>query len=251
MSAAILGVCLSLEQNTLRGHSIHKQGSRSLGKGGKGKGSKKGQGIKSSKLPKSSKVPKSSKSPGKGGKGSKSSKMPGSKGKGGKGSKSSKSPGGKGKGGKGSKSLKKSKKSYVNTDDDVFSSPNDDIPSRDDDDSVVPNPNAACDTPEGRKADILEIPQDISGDISKDSPQDKALSWLMSDAETNACDGVEPVVQRYALALLYYSTNGSSWDNASGWLSSFSVCTAWYGVVCEGGDVVAINLRKYMAFFSF
>jgi hypothetical protein len=56
------------------------------------------------------------------------------------------------------------------------------------------------------------------------SPQAHALAWLRnnSDYETHR------LYQRYALAVLYYATNGgSSWHKESGWLSDSDECT-WY-----------------------
>ena len=250
----MLAMCLSLEHKALRGNSLNNKLVRDLSHPesrvlkSKGKG---GKGGKGSKTPKSSK----SKSPGKG-----SSKSPGGKGKGGKGSKSSKmpksskSPGGKGKGGKGgeggpssNKVGKKGKKGVgdnIGETDDTPNPDNDDDTARDDDNTIIPNPDAECDTPEGRKHDILEIVGNISGDIAKNSYQDEALSWLMDDLETNACNGAEVVIERYVLATLYFSTNGGDWIN-NGWLNSFSVCQAWYGVICDNGSVVAINMRKF------
>jgi hypothetical protein len=41
-----------------------------------------------------------------------------------------------------------------------------------------------------------------------DSPQAKALSWLQKDPKFNEYKHVYRLYQRYALAVLYYSTNG-------------------------------------------
>jgi hypothetical protein len=201
----------------------------------------KGKGGKSEK---SSKTPKSGKSYGKGSKSwsAKSSKSGKSYGKGSK-YKSSKSP-------KSSKSSKSPKSSNScksskgkgslrgNGCDDNF------IP-RDDDDAVPPDDSASCDTPEGRKADILEIVNSVSGPISKNSPQDLAVRWLMDDTGTNTCNDNVEVIERYTLATFYFSTNGDLWLNKNGWLSSFGVCEAWNGIICNQDDrVIEINLRK-------
>ena len=60
--------------------------------------------------------------------------------------------------------------------------------------------------------------------------------------------------QRYALAVMYYSTGGSSmdegnvvastWKNETGWLTGDSECT-WYGITCDDaglGKVIRVEL---------
>jgi hypothetical protein len=64
----------------------------------------------------------------------------------------------------------------------------------------------------------LEIAETDEG-----SPQAKAFMWLRSDSY----DEPYRINQRYALAVLYFSTNGGSWTFASGWMSNTSECT-WY-----------------------
>jgi hypothetical protein len=58
------------------------------------------------------------------------------------------------------------------------------------------------------------------------SPQAKALTWLQGDPQYNEYE-LHRLYQRYSLAVLYYSTNGDSWNWTSGWLSGDSECT-WY-----------------------
>jgi hypothetical protein len=58
------------------------------------------------------------------------------------------------------------------------------------------------------------------------SPQAKALAWLTNDSAFYEYDS-RRVLQRYALAVLYYSTSGELWTNSTGWLSSSNEC-AWY-----------------------
>jgi guanyl-specific ribonuclease Sa len=59
------------------------------------------------------------------------------------------------------------------------------------------------------------------------SPQAKALDWLQKDPLYNEYQNVYRLNQRYAMAVFYYSTNGDSWKNNSGWLSNASECE-WY-----------------------
>jgi hypothetical protein len=67
------------------------------------------------------------------------------------------------------------------------------------------------------------------------SPQAQALRWLERDLQYNST--LEPwrVRQRYALAVFYFSLNGRSWLNNSGWLSVNHECS-WYSqeVAAEG-----------------
>jgi hypothetical protein len=58
---------------------------------------------------------------------------------------------------------------------------------------------------------------------SSSSPQAKAFEWLKSDNRYP----LYRLNQRYALAVLYFTTNGTSWVNSTGWLSSANECT-WY-----------------------
>ncbi|CAB9506888.1 LRR receptor-like serine threonine-protein kinase At4g08850 [Seminavis robusta] len=50
------------------------------------------------------------------------------------------------------------------------------------------------------------------------SSQAQAFRWLMEDGENLPYLSVERVQQKFALATLYYSTNGDSWTTNSGWL---------------------------------
>jgi hypothetical protein len=69
------------------------------------------------------------------------------------------------------------------------------------------------------------------------SPQYKAFLWITS-VEVPSWTEFEHLVrmtQRFALATLFYATNGgSSWLNKIGWLDpSLSECS-WYGCICTG-----------------
>jgi hypothetical protein len=74
------------------------------------------------------------------------------------------------------------------------------------------------------------------------SPQAKALAWLRSDPLYYEYVDVYRLNQRYALAVLYYSTNGASWRNNSGWLSDANECS-WY---TSGADICGeeLHLRR-------
>jgi hypothetical protein len=59
------------------------------------------------------------------------------------------------------------------------------------------------------------------------SSRAKALTWLRHDPLYNEYENVHRLNQRYALAVLYFSTNGRSWLNSTGWLSHDNECE-WY-----------------------
>jgi hypothetical protein len=87
------------------------------------------------------------------------------------------------------------------------------------------------------------------------SPQAKALDWLEKDPLRDRYPGVYRLNQRYALAVLYYSTNGTAWSENDGWLSNDNECS-WYSHdvyqehgMCDGDsrlstlDLVAFSLQ--------
>ena len=59
-------------------------------------------------------------------------------------------------------------------------------------------------------------------------PQARALSWLSLNANVSNFPD-EKLVQRFALAALFYATDGpTSWETTTGWLSDADECTWWY-----------------------
>jgi hypothetical protein len=68
-----------------------------------------------------------------------------------------------------------------------------------------------------------------------------AVEWLANadPAMLALVTSAEIFKNRYALFVLYYSTNGPGWNNNTNWLSSSSVCD-WVGVnYCSSTDIVA------------
>ncbi|GKY92920.1 hypothetical protein MPSEU_000261000 [Mayamaea pseudoterrestris] len=106
-------------------------------------------------------------------------------------------------------------------------------------------------TTSSRRQALLEVLVPVSLDNGTSlqtpgSPQYKALDWSLTN--NNIDDNTARVVQRYALATLYYSTNSladnsRSWLNTSGWLSSDDECT-WYGVKCVGKALTSLQLTS-------
>lgn len=77
------------------------------------------------------------------------------------------------------------------------------------------------------------------------SPQYQAAQWLLF-SDTEIMEVVEErVVQRYALACLYFATGGKEW-NINNWLDGYECADdAWMGIGCNPtGDVRALVLGK-------
>jgi hypothetical protein len=80
--------------------------------------------------------------------------------------------------------------------------------------------------------------------LTPSTSQNDALTWLGNDQNLNTYSDIKKI-QRFALATLYYSTDGSRWGNKSGWVSDSEECD-WYntakGSFCENGAVVELSL---------
>jgi hypothetical protein len=76
-----------------------------------------------------------------------------------------------------------------------------------------------------------------------------ALNWLANSDPANLpvrSTAKRILVERYTLALLYFSTGGTSWENQYNFLSADSVCN-WNddeGVFCIGSFVNEISMRE-------
>ena len=71
----------------------------------------------------------------------------------------------------------------------------------------------------------------------------EAMCWWIKDLQNTVTedDLDDTKVQRYLLALLYFSTDGDNWSNNKNWLGKESVCF-WYGITCVSSAVTEINL---------
>lgn len=111
-------------------------------------------------------------------------------------------------------------------------------------------------TPEERRAGILGILDQVADSnlIRDDStPQGQATEWLISDDARRLCPDELKIVQRWVLAVMYFSTGGDSWfqcfdgdldcgdflpfvgDDA--FLSSSNECV-WAGISCNADACV-------------
>jgi hypothetical protein len=103
-----------------------------------------------------------------------------------------------------------------------------------------------------------ELPlESIEALEQEDSPQAQAVQWLLEDGflHSNGERVLDEnlsgrILQRFALATLYFSTNGGQWLQNPGWLSSDHECD-WHSSIddpgfspCHGDDLVHLNLSR-------
>mmetsp|Transcript_6735 Transcript_6735/g.15325 ORF Transcript_6735/g.15325 Transcript_6735/m.15325 type:complete len:868 (-) Transcript_6735:193-2796(-) len=93
-------------------------------------------------------------------------------------------------------------------------------------------------------ADLQYIVNTITPDASilnnPHTPQSKALEWSKNDMKIYNVEVASRVAQRYALATLYYSTNGTGWQTNTNWGNGHEC--EWYGVGCEVGENNAVSV---------
>lgn len=71
---------------------------------------------------------------------------------------------------------------------------------------------------------------------TRNSPQNKAYFWLVGTNMTGLSNSRK--IQRYALATLYYSTNGENWTVKGGWLTEKNECVWYFRTSACVGEVV-------------
>ena len=117
-----------------------------------------------------------------------------------------------------------------------------------------------------------EVSHDIRVFNDRSSPQYTTLDWLANvdraQLDWNATPTTE-LVERYALAYLYFSTNGKNWKQNLNFLSNMSVCNwnnltstpsassttnssfaASVGVMCNTTRVTDIRMGKFIRYFE-
>ena len=112
--------------------------------------------------------------------------------------------------------------------------------------TVAPSPSPTSESFSLLKALIESVSFDGGAALSDPlSPQYKALTWLESNQNLEKYPEWK-TIQRYALAVLYYSTDGENWTNRDGWLTDNDECT-WYSdsldpVCAESGEFLRLVL---------
>jgi hypothetical protein len=130
--------------------------------------------------------------------------------------------------------------------------------SRDGDPPATSTPAPVTSAPSYDRGDLLTLVlPEYSLELARtnvSSPQAKALAWLNNDPQFFEYQSYR-LAQRYALAVLYYSTNGEWWERSAGWLSSQDECT-WHstaeafsidlwGPICQAGSRFSVlDLRN-------
>ena len=84
---------------------------------------------------------------------------------------------------------------------------------------------------------ITSFTTDMSLLQDETSPQGQAYQWIKGDSSVQKTFSDEDILDRYALAVLYYGTNGNSWSSTSSFdfLLPISHCE-WYGVTCNSSN---------------
>mmetsp|Transcript_25672 Transcript_25672/g.37810 ORF Transcript_25672/g.37810 Transcript_25672/m.37810 type:complete len:225 (-) Transcript_25672:1108-1782(-) len=99
-------------------------------------------------------------------------------------------------------------------------------------------------------ADWLVNVFEIKGLQERNSPQQKALTWNIDDDTMQLHESDVKFIQRFALAVLYFATNGENWsstnvDGKKPFLSGISECN-WRGIICNAeNEVIIIYLGNY------
>mmetsp|Transcript_7981 Transcript_7981/g.10167 ORF Transcript_7981/g.10167 Transcript_7981/m.10167 type:complete len:503 (+) Transcript_7981:149-1657(+) len=132
--------------------------------------------------------------------------------------------------------------------------------------SSVPSAQPSSNPSSERDVVALNILSDVS-DVSllmdRTTPQGKAFEWILHNDPLRLSPADENFIQRFVLAVLYFSTGGGSWDDCNApvnvndlnncqpspfsssrgraWLTNSPECT-WGGITCDHG-VTRIDLR--------
>jgi hypothetical protein len=89
-----------------------------------------------------------------------------------------------------------------------------------------------------------------------ESNQAKALQWIIYTDALQVCPEDSNVLQRYILAILYFSTNGDAWNECT--QARETICTGepflsgtnecqWGGISCDSqGQVTKINIGTFL-----
>ena len=72
------------------------------------------------------------------------------------------------------------------------------------------------------------------------TPQYQGLQWTLGDAEATEWTD-ETILERYALASLFYATRGGRWLSVTDFLLQQSYCI-WQGVECTNGLITSLSL---------
>jgi hypothetical protein len=93
--------------------------------------------------------------------------------------------------------------------------------------TLRPDPDPTL-SPESLSDMLSAVSSDNGEALSTNStPQNKAFNWMVNNNTRLGAFSKEQIIQRYALATLYYSANGDNWDNNEFWLDNGEECGRW------------------------
>lgn len=94
-----------------------------------------------------------------------------------------------------------------------------------------------------RKAlDDNNVTESVWEDYRSNNPYRMAATWIVEDDDF---DSEADILDRYALATVYYAFEGNEWTNSTNWLTSTPICEGWFGVTCDDeGNVVELELSN-------
>jgi hypothetical protein len=97
--------------------------------------------------------------------------------------------------------------------------------------------------------DLIQLLSSVSPDggtalRTSSTPQNTALIWLANNTNLETYSA-EKKIQRYILAVLYYSTSGDNWNRNTAWITDVDECD-WYNLAdtsfCDvNGTVVELD----------
>ena len=84
----------------------------------------------------------------------------------------------------------------------------------------------------------LLSPESVPAWSNPNTPQSRAIDWLADDVQSFSFTYSDrQLLQRFALATLYYSTNGKEWNTGNGgsasWLNKLTNECQWSGIECK------------------
>lgn len=93
--------------------------------------------------------------------------------------------------------------------------------------------------------ELLELLSGVSSDggeriLARNTAQNQAYFWLVGTNYAGLSDEVK--IQRYALATLYFSTEGNNWNDQDGWLTEDGECTWAFGETPCNADGMVVTL---------
>ena len=82
------------------------------------------------------------------------------------------------------------------------------------------------------------------------TPQNLAMSWYSYDDTSDYQNSASFSIQRFALAVFFFASNGAQWTSSKGFLSGDDECS-WEGIICDESSqlVEEINLRKFEKYY--